>query len=62
LDATLIQKQDSPSLKNGHPYAVVLILFVFNPSFRLAGTYGINAPSVWHAGRDVLLQACVLRI
>ena len=62
LDATLIQKQDSASSKIGHPYAVVLMLFVLNPSFRLSASGGIDPPSVYHAGRDVLLQAHVLRI
>jgi len=62
LDATLIQKQDPASSKSGHPYAVVLILFVLNPSLRLSARHGINAPTVCHAGRVVLLQAHVLRI
>jgi hypothetical protein len=62
LDATLIQKQDPASSKSGHPYAVVLILFVLNPSLRLSARHDINAPTVCHAGRDVLLQAHVLRI
>jgi hypothetical protein len=62
LDATLIQKQDPASSKVGHPYAVVLILLVLNPSFQLSASDGINASAVCHAGRDVLLQAHVLRI
>jgi hypothetical protein len=62
LDATLIQKQDLASAKSGNLYAVVLMLLVLNPSFRLSASSGINAPTIWHAGRDVLLQAHVLRI
>ena len=62
LDATLIQKQDPISPKCSHPYAAVLMLFAFNSSFRLTATNGINIPIVWQAGRDVLLQAHVLRI
>ena len=62
LDATLIQKQDPASSKSSHPYAAVLTLFVFNSSFRLSATNGINVPTVCHAGRGVLLQAHVLRI
>jgi hypothetical protein len=62
LDATLIQKQDAASARDGHSYAVVLMLFVLNPSFRLSAFNGINTPPVCHAGRDVLLQAHVLRI
>jgi hypothetical protein len=62
LDATLIQKQDPSSPKSDHHYAVVLMILVLNPSFRLSASDGINTPSVCHAGRDVLLQAHVLRI
>ena len=62
LDATLIQKEDAASARGGDSYAVVLMLFVFNPSFRLSAFNGLNTPPVCHAGRDVLLQAHVLRI
>jgi hypothetical protein len=62
LDATLIQKQDPASPKSVHPDEFALMLVVFNPSFRLSATNQTNALTVWHAGRDVLLQAHVLRI
>jgi hypothetical protein len=62
LDATLIQKQDPGAANSGHHYAVVLMVFVVNPSFRLSASNGINTPPVGHAGRDVLLQTHVLRI
>lgn len=62
LDATLIQKQDPGSANSGHHYAVVLMIFVLNPSFRLSARNGINTPPVGHAGRDVLLQTHILRI
>jgi hypothetical protein len=62
LDATLIQKQDPVSSKSAHPFAAVLMLFVFNSSSGLSATNRISAPTVWHAGRDVLLQIHVLRI
>jgi hypothetical protein len=62
LDATLIQKQDPGATNSDHHYAVVLMIFVVNPSFRLSASNGINAPPVGHAGRDVLLQTHVLRI
>lgn len=62
LDATLIQKQDPGATNSGHHYAVVLMIFVLNPSFRLSASNGINAPPVGHAGRDVLLQTHILRI
>ena len=62
LDATLIQRQDLGSANSGHHYAVVLMIFVLNPSFRLSASNGINTQPVGHAGRDVLLQTHVLRI
>jgi len=62
LDATLIQKQDPGAANGGHHYAVVLMIIVLNPSFRLSASNGINTPSVGHAGRDVLLKTHILRI
>jgi hypothetical protein len=62
LDATLIQKQDSVSSKSVHPYIVVLMPFVFNPSVRLSAVNQTNATAPCPAGRDVLLKAHVLRI
>jgi hypothetical protein len=62
LDATLIHKQDAASARGGDSYAVVMMLFVLSRSFRLSAFNRINTPAVCHAGRDVLLQAHVLRI
>lgn len=62
LDATLIQKQDVAASKSAHPYAVALMLFVFNPSFQLSASNGTNATTVCYPGRDVLLKIHVLRI
>ena len=62
LDATLIQKQDAGAANSGHHYAVVLMIFVLNPSFRLSASNGINTPPVGHAGRDVLRQTHILRL
>ena len=62
LDATLIQKQDPVSRLRGHWSVAVLLLLVFHPSFPLSASNGNNAPTVWHAGRDVLLQTHILRI
>jgi hypothetical protein len=62
LDATLIQKQDPGSANSGYHYAIVLMIFVVNPSLRLSASNGMNTPPVGHAGRDVLLQTHILRI
>jgi hypothetical protein len=62
LDATLIQKQDPVSRLRGHWAVAVLLLLVFHPSFPLSAIKGKSAPTVWHAGRDVLLQTHILRI
>jgi hypothetical protein len=62
LDATLIQKQDPVSPISGHSYVVVLMLLVLRPLFQLSATNETNPPTVWHAGRDVLLKVHVLRI
>jgi hypothetical protein len=62
LDATLIQKQDPELAKSGHHYAVVLRISVLEPWFRLSARNGTHAAPVGHAGREVLLQAHILRI
>ena len=62
LDATLMQKQDPVSRLRGHWSVVVLLLLAFHPSFPLSASDRENAPTVWHAGRDVLLQTHILRI
>jgi hypothetical protein len=62
LDATLMQKQDPVSRLRGQWSVAVLLLLVFHPSFPLSARDRENAPTVWHAGRDVLLQTHILRI
>jgi hypothetical protein len=62
LDATLMQKQDPVSRLRGQWSVVVLLLLVFHPSFPLSASKRDDAPTVWHAGRDVLLQTHILRI
>ena len=62
LDATLMQKQDPVSRLRGHWSVVVFLLLVFHSSFPLSASDRENAPTVWHAGRDVLLQTHILRI
>ena len=62
LDATLLQKQDPVSPLRIRSFVVVLMLFVLYPSRPLSASDAIHTPIVWHTGRDVLLQARVLRI
>jgi hypothetical protein len=62
LDAALMQKQDPVSRLRGHWPVAVLLLSVFQPSFPLSASHREDAPTVWHAGRDVLLQTHILRI
>ena len=62
LDASLMQKQDPVSRLRGQWSVAVLLLLVFHPSFPLSASHRENSPTVWHAGRDVLLQTHILRI
>jgi hypothetical protein len=62
LDATLMQKQDPLSHLREQWSVVVLLLLVFHPSFPLSVSNRENLPTVWLAGRDVLLQTHILRI
>ena len=57
-----MQKQDPVSRLRGHWSAAVLLLVVFHPSFPLSANNREDEPTVWHAGRDVLLQTHILRI
>jgi hypothetical protein len=59
-DATVIQKQDPVSISRAESVAFVVV--VFHPSIQLAATRRDNTLSVWQTGRDVLLQARILRI
>jgi hypothetical protein len=59
-DATVIQKQDPVSISRAESVAFVVV--VFHPSIQLTATWRDNTSSVWQTGRDVLLQARILRI
>jgi hypothetical protein len=59
-DATVIQKQDPVSISRADSVAFVVV--VFHPSMQLSATRRDNTLSVWQTGRDVLLQARILRI
>jgi hypothetical protein len=59
-DATVIQKQDPVSIARSG--SVALVVVVFHPSIQLSATRRDNTLSVWQTGRDVLLQARILRI
>jgi hypothetical protein len=61
LDATLIQKQDTPSIIVAHLYLAVFTSLIDLPSTP-AWTPVERAPIVWVEGRDVLLQTHILRI
>jgi hypothetical protein len=61
LDATLMQKQDASSLVAIHVHLAVFTLLSFHPSIPLS-TPAEGSPSIWHEGRDVLLQTHILRI
>jgi hypothetical protein len=59
-DATVIQKQDPVSISRAESVAFVVVMF--RPSIQLNATRSDNPSSVWQTGRDVLLQARILRI
>jgi hypothetical protein len=61
LDATLIQKYDASSLVANHVHLAVVALLIFHPSVPLS-THTEGSPTIWHEGRDVLLQTQILRI
>jgi hypothetical protein len=61
LDATLIQKQDASSLVAIRVHLAVFTLLIFHPSIPLL-TPSEAPPTIWHEGRDVLLQTHILRI
>ena len=62
LDATLIQKQDlTTDLRSVH-FVAVLMLFILPTQPGLAASGESHTRAIWHTGRDVLLQVCVLRI
>ena len=61
LDATFIQKQDSTPPLSGSSHVVVMArVSVDSPNVRFTSGE-IRSPTIWYAGRDILLQAHVLR-
>ena len=60
-DATLVKKQDS---RPGITYAVAALALSTNlPSSNISSSgTEVSPPIIWYAGRDILLQAHVLRI
>src|ERR1700733_835425 len=61
LDATLIQKHDASSLVASHVHLAAVELLIFHPSISLS-TRIESPPTIWHEGRDVLLQTHILRV
>lgn len=62
LDATLLQKQDPVSLSRTSFFVAVAVLPLFHPSLQLSAGTEINTSPLAHTGRDILLQARLLRI
>ena len=62
LNATLTQKQDPVPPLRSSLSVLVLSLLAPHSSVSLSVSTDTSAPIAWHLGRDVLLQAHILRI
>jgi len=62
LEATLIQKQDPVTPLRNYFSDFVLPLLVLHASAPLSANTETSAPTQGHAGREILLQAHILRI
>jgi hypothetical protein len=62
LDATLTQKQDPVSPLRIDSSLTAFIQLAFQSLYQFSASSGADPAIVWHAGRDVLLKAHVLRI
>ena len=62
LDATVIQKHDLVPPLGADLSIAILMLLAFRPAYQPSASVGANPLGLWQAGRDVLLQAHVLRI
>ena|ERR1700719_790943 len=61
-ETALIQKQNVVPPASAHLYVAVLMLPDFHPSTFVSAHASANRSTLWHSGRDVLLQVHVLRI
>jgi hypothetical protein len=62
LDATLTREQDPLRQASASVYLAVLPSFILPSLHPLRVSGEISAVSIWHVGRDILLQAHILRI
>jgi hypothetical protein len=62
LDATLIQKQDPTPPSRIFFLVFVSALLVLATAVPFSASTDTEAPTPWRAGRDILLQAHILRI
>jgi hypothetical protein len=62
LDATLIQKQNPVSSPHSGTYIAGSVSFTLYSSNLLSASGEIRPPAIWYTGREILLQAHVLRI
>jgi len=62
LDATLTQRQDSGRPANAAAHVAVLPFITLPSPNAFVTSSELPLPTIWRAGRDLLLQAHVLRI
>jgi hypothetical protein len=61
-ETALIQKQNVVSPASAHLYVAVLVLRIFHSPNFVSANASAGPSTLWHSGRDVLLQVRVLRI
>jgi hypothetical protein len=61
-ETALIQKQNVVPPAAAHLYVAVLMLPDFHPSNFVSANASAGPSTLWHSGRDLLLQVHVLRI
>jgi hypothetical protein len=61
-ETALIQKQIVVPSASAHLYVAVLMLPNFDPSNFISANASASPSTLWHSGRDILLQVHVLRV
>jgi hypothetical protein len=61
-ETAVIQKQNVVPPASAHLYVAVLMLPNFHPSGFVSAKASASPSTLWHSGRDILLQVHVLRI